>query len=293
MHTSQFKSGLKVLAPITLLSIAAGLQMLGALLFFKHEPNSVLILSYMLISFGIYLLNRYTDDEDCINCPEQKIYFKKDTSQFAIPIALLFIASVMLAAVALLTFWHLVLIFSGVLYSVSMIPWYKNNKLVFIRLKEVVILKNISVSLLWGITPFAIAASIGTTIQLPFYDLIVVVATFFLTTLINTTTCDVRDIEGDQLAGVKTLAAILGRTTTEIILFSIAIVTSVIVALLSLHGYIQSSTTLLFFIVILWTILVSLPTYLNTIKLPKVITEPLIDTQQILCGVALIVISVR
>lgn len=293
MYTTQLKSWLKFLAPITLLSIAAGLQMLGALLFFKHEPNLILILSYVLISFGIYLLNRFTDDEDCINCPEQKMYFQKNTSQIAIPLALLLIASIMLAAVALLTFWHLVLIFSGVLYSVSMIPWYKKNKLVFIRLKEVVILKNISVSLLWGVTPFAIAASIGTTIQLPFYDLIVVVATFFLTTLINTTTCDVRDIEGDRLAGVKTLAAILGHTITEIILFSLAIATSIIVALLSLHGYIQSSTTLLFFIVILWTILVSLPTYLNTIKLPKVITEPLIDTQQILCGVALIVISVR
>lgn len=293
MNTTPFKSWLKILAPILLLSFAAGLQMLGALLFFNLKPNLVLIFSYMLISFGIYLLNRFTDDEDCFNCPEQKIYFQKNTSLFIIPIVLLFAAYAMLAVLTLLTFWHILLILCGIVYSVSIVPWFKDNKLIFFRLKEVVVLKNISVSLLWGITPFAIAASLGTKIQLPIYDLIVVSSTFCLTTLINTTTCDVRDIEGDQLVGVKTLAAILGRTTIGITLFSLSVACGIFVGILSHLNYLHIGTTLLFFITVIWTLLVSIPAYMDSIKLPKSITEPLIDTQQILCGVALIIISIR
>jgi len=247
----------------------------------------------MIISFSIYLLNRYTDDEDSINCPEQKMYFQKKKSLSAIPIALIFISFVLLVSFSLLTIWHIVLIVCGVVYSVAMVPWLKNNKLVFLRLKDVVILKNITVSLLWGITPFAIAASIETQTHHALLDLIIVVFAFCLTTFINTTSCDVRDIEGDQMAGVRTIAAILGRNMTGIVLFSLAVVASVIVVLLAFLNYLHVNTIILFFVTILWTLLVSIPIYLQSIKLPKIITEPLIDTQQILCGVALIFISVQ
>jgi 4-hydroxybenzoate polyprenyltransferase len=293
MRTAYIKSWLKVFVPIALLSFAAGLQMLGALLFFNSEPNIILIISYMIISFSIYLLNRYTDDEDSINCPEQKLYFQKKKSLSAIPITLIAISFILLAALSLLTIWHIVLIVCGVIYSVAMVPWFKNNKIVFFRLKDVVILKNLSVSLLWGITPFAIAASYNTQFKPPLLDLIVVMSAFCLTTFINTTSCDVRDIEGDQIAGVRTIAAILGRNVTGIVLFCISVAGSVFVGILSYFNYLHANTILLFFITMSWTLLVSIPVYLQSIKIPKTITEPLIDTQQILCGLALIVISVH
>jgi 4-hydroxybenzoate polyprenyltransferase len=174
-----------------------------------------------------------------------------------------------------------------------MVPWFKNNKLVFFRLKDVVILKNISVSLLWGITPFAIAASTGPQMHPPVLDLIVVIFAFCLTTFINTTSCDVRDIEGDQLAGVRTIAAMLGRNVTGIILFCTAVMASVFVVLLAFNNCLHVNTIVLFFVTTLWTLLVSIPIYLQSIKIPKAITEPLIDTQQILCGVVLIFISLQ
>lgn len=293
MSTAYLRSWLKVFAPITLLSFAAGLQMFGALLFFKSDPNAALILAYMLISFGIYLLNRFTDDEDCFNCPEQKLYFQKKASFLAIPIALILIAFTLLAALSLLTEWHILLIICGIIYSVSIVPWLKNKKIVFLRLKEIVILKNISVSLLWGVTPFAIAATVGKQIELPLLDLVVVIFAFCLTTLINTTSCDVRDIEGDKLAGVRTIAAILGRNITGLVLLSLSVAASVFVAIVSYFNYLHTTTILLFFITVSWTLLVSIPVYLKSIKLPKTITEPLIDTQQILCGVVLIFISIQ
>lgn len=293
MNTAFLKSWLKIFAPIALLSFAAGLQMFGALLFFNSQPDSILIFTYMIISFSIYLLNRYTDDEDSINCPEQKLYFQKKTSLLAIPIALILLSLILLAFFSLLTIWHIILIVSGVIYSVAMVPWFKNNKLIFFRLKDVVILKNMSVSLLWGITPFAIAASTETVLNPPLLDLTVVIFAFCLTTFINTTSCDVRDIEGDQIAGVRTIAAILGRNVTGISLFCLSIAASVLVGILSYFNYLNVNTILLFFITILWTLLVSIPIYLKSINVPKAITEPLIDTQQILCGAALIVISLH
>jgi 4-hydroxybenzoate polyprenyltransferase len=247
----------------------------------------------MLISFGIYLLNRFTDDEDCFNCPEQKLLFQKKASLIAIPIFLILVAFTLLATLSLLTKWHILLIICGIIYSVSIVPWLQNNRIIFVRLKEIVVLKNISVSLLWGITPFAIAASTGTHTQLPLLDLIVVIFAFCLTTLINTTSCDVRDIEGDQIAGVRTIAAMLGRNVTGIVLLSLSVAGSVFVAVISYFNYINTNTILLFFITTIWTLLVSIPVYLKSVRLPKVITEPLIDTQQILCGVVLIFISIQ
>lgn len=293
MSTMYLRSWLKVFAPIALLSFAAGLQMFGALLFFNLKPNIVLILSYMLISFGIYLLNRFTDDEDCFNCPEQKFLFQKKTSLIAIPIFLILVSFILLTTLSLLTKWHILLIISGIIYSVSIVPWLQNNKIIFLRLKEIVVLKNISVSLLWGITPFAIAASTGTHTQLPFLDLIVVIFAFCLTTLINTTSCDVRDIEGDQIAGVRTIAAMLGRNVTGMVLLSLSVAGAVFVVVISYLNYLNTNTILLFFITVIWTLLVSIPVYLKSIRLPKMITEPLIDTQQILCGVVLIFISLH
>ncbi len=293
MSTAFLKSWFKIFAPIALLAFAAGLQMFGALLYFDSKPDAILIFSYVIISFSIYLLNRYTDDEDSINCPEQRMYFQRKKSLSAIPIAMIFISFVLLVSFSLLTIWHIVLIVCGVVYSVAMVPWLKNNKLVFLRLKDVVILKNISVSLLWGITPFAIAASTETTIHPSTLDLVVVIFAFCLTTFINTTSCDVRDIEGDQIAGVRTIAAILGRNMTGLILIGISVAASVFVGIVSYLGYLHANTILLFFITTLWTLLVSIPIYLKSINVPKIITEPLIDTQQILCGVALIFISVH
>jgi len=293
MRSEFLKSWLTIFAPIALLSLAAGLQMFGALLFFDLPPNGILVFSYMLISFSIYLLNRYTDDEDSINCPEQKLYFQKKSSLLAIPIILIFISFILLASFSLLTIWHIVLIVCGVIYSVAMVPWFKNSKLAFIRLQDVVILKNLSVSLLWGITPFAIAASSEPLMHPPALDLIVVIFAFCLTTFINTTSCDVRDIEGDKIAGVRTIAAILGRNVTGIVLFCLSVAAIVFVGVLSYLNHLHVNTILLFFVTMLWTLLVSIPVYLQSIKLPKTITEPLIDTQQILCGVVLIFISIQ
>jgi 4-hydroxybenzoate polyprenyltransferase len=290
MNTLVIRSGLKIFAPITLLSVAAGLQMIGALLFFRSELSTLHVLSYALISFGIYLLNRFTDDEDCINCPEQKVYFQNKGVLIIFPILILLTAVILLTAFSLLTAWHILLIISGISYSVALVPKVKHNRLVFFRIKDVIILKNISVSLLWGVIPFAIAATTA-KIHPPALDLLIVVFSFCLTTFINTTSCDVRDIDGDKIAGVRTFAGALGKDATGIILFSISIIGSVLVGILAFLNYIQQTTVFLFYVTILWTLIVSTPIYFKHFHLPKLITEPLIDTQQILCGVALIFIS--
>lgn len=291
MLTSTIKSGFRVYAPIALLSFAAGLQMIGALLFFRADLSNILVTAYAMISFGIYLLNRFTDNEDGINCPEQKIYFQRKKALIVFPVVILLSAVVLLAVSSLLTEWHILLIICGISYSIAIVPGFKNNRLVFFRIKDVVILKNISVSLLWGVIPFAIAAT-EARVHPPMIDLLVVIFSFCLTTFINTTSCDVRDIEGDQLAGIKTFAGALGRNITGIVLYSLAIIGGTFVGVLASLNYIQQTTIFLFYVTIIWTLIVSIPIYFKHMNLPKVITEPLIDTQQVLCGITLIFIAI-
>jgi len=61
---------------------------------------------------------------------------------------------------------------------------------------------------------------------------------------------------------------------------------------MSAAGLLGSDTILLFYATLAWTVIVSIPVYASSIRLPKIVTEPLIDTHLILCGVMLIVISI-
>ena len=50
---------------------------------------------------------------------------------------------------------------------------------------------------------------------------------------------------------------------------------------------------LLFFVTVVWTVLAALPLYAPRLGLPKGISEPLIDTQQVFCGMGLIFLAMR
>jgi 4-hydroxybenzoate polyprenyltransferase len=161
-------------------------------------------------------------------------------------------------------------------------------------LKDVLFLKNLSVSVFWGLSSFIIAGGQkGAVIPVEKADLFIIVAAFCLTTLINTTTCDVRDVEGDRLAGVKTLATNFGKKTVGLMLLAVGVSASLIVGIYSMNGRIgRGGAAVLFFSAVIWTCFVALPMYLKEFHLPKKISEPLIDTQQVFCGVALIILSV-
>jgi 4-hydroxybenzoate polyprenyltransferase len=292
MVSGNIKAAVKMLGPVAWLAFAAGLQMLGALLFFKAPLDPILISTYTIIAFGIYLLNRFTDKEDSYNCPEQKMFFQRKSTLIAFPIALIILSTLVLAVSNRLVLWHLVLVVSGILYSISIIPFIRNKSLCFIRLKDILFVKNVAVSLLWGIMPFAIAASQKTSTTPQKIELVTIIAAFCLSTLINTTSCDVRDVEGDRHAGAETIPTQFGINFTVFFLLLLGIIGSLFVAANFYLGNIGKAALCLFFATLLWTGIVAAPIYTKGLKLPKVISEPLIDTQQIFCGISLIVFSV-
>jgi 4-hydroxybenzoate polyprenyltransferase len=293
MESESFKGTIRMLGPIAWLALAAALQMLGALLFFRLPIDLILIFSAAFITFGVYLLNRFTDDEDSFNYPDQKFYFQNKNHLKAIPILLIAFSIFILLVTARLVPWHVFLIIGGILYSINIIPAIQSSSLRFIRLKDVLLLKNLSVSVFWGMSSLIIASGQkGAVIPAEKTDLFIIAAAFCLTTLINTTTCDVRDIEGDRLAGVRTLATYLGEKAVGLILLSLGVSACLFVSIHSMNGRIGRGAALLFFSSVLWTCFVALPLYLKRLNLPKLISEPLIDTQQVFCGVALIVLSI-
>jgi 4-hydroxybenzoate polyprenyltransferase len=289
MESATFKSVLKIFAPTTFLGFAAGLEMFAAQIYFKTPPDIILVLTSVALSFSIYMLNKFTDEEDSYNCPEQRLFFQRKTFLILLPVLMIIISMLTLIFSSRLALWHIILVVSGVFYSVTMVPFIKNRKLVFLRLKDVIILKNVTVGVMWGVTPFAIALTQANEIP-PLTDLVIVIFAFCLTTLINSTTCDVRDMVGDRYAGVKTIPTQLGIRNTFNLLGVISLISALIISIIALSGLICIETIILFYATLIWTAIVSLPMYIK-IKIPKIVTDPLTDSHLILCAVLLIIIS--
>jgi len=291
METIPFKAVVRMLGPIAWLAIAAGLQMVGALLFFKAPVDLILVFTGATITFGVYLLNRFTDDEDSYNYPEQRMFFQKKSILIALPIGLIATSMALLAITKRLVAWHIILIVFGILYSVSVIPFIRNKSLCFIRLKNILFVKNIAVSLLWGITPFALAASQQFSVMPEKPDLLIAVVSFCLTTFITAIAYDVPDVEGDRYAGVLTIATRFGEKFTAHFLLYAGIIASLIVGISYTMGKIGLPVLILFFANILWTGIVTLPAFIIRIPVLKSYIKPLLDSQCVFCGISLIVFS--
>ncbi len=291
MKSGPILAAIRMLGPIAWLSFAAGLQMLGALLFFKAPIDFVLILTYALITFGIYMLNRFTDTEDAYNCPEQKMFFQKKSNSSIIPILLFIFSFLILSLTSRLVVWHVILISCGVLYSVSIIPFIKNQSLCFVRFKDILYVKNVIVSLLWGISPFAIVAAQHYSFSPNKTDIFIIVLAFSLTTLITAITYDVPDLFGDLHTGVKTFVTHFGEKFTAFFLLSLWIIGCLFVGIDYLLGNIGKSVTVLFFATMLWTSIVTIPVFIKKFHIPRSCIKPLLDSQCVFCGISLIFFS--
>jgi len=291
MDTGTLKATVKMLGPIAWLAFAAGLQMLGALLFFKAPVDWILISTGALITFGVYMLNRFTDEEDGYNYPEQKIFFQNKSVLIALPIALIAFSILLLSITGRLVPWHIVLIVFGILYSLSIIPFIRNKSLCFIRLKDILFVKNISVSLLWGITPFALAASQKNAVMPGKADLLIAVTAFCLTTFITAIAYDVPDAEGDKHVGISTFTTRFGKKITRNFLFLMGILGCLFVGTIYVIGKIEIPALTLFFANVFWTGIVTVPVFIEGKQPLKLFIKPLLDSQCVFCGISLIIFS--
>lgn len=202
------------------------------------DPVATAIL--MLVVFAVYNLNRKTDeDEDAINHTERYSFTKKYESILFYSAICSFAVAFCLSALQglgslILTTLPLV---AGIVYSVPLFP----ARFGFRRLKEVPFMKSLIVAFSWTIPATLLPICHA---GLPTNAATGIVGGFFLLqTFTNTVVCDLRDVKGDAVSGVRTIPTLLGSRRTLFLLIGLNI--SIGAALVLAGEFLSSSYTAL------------------------------------------------
>lgn len=175
-------------------------------------PCSMPLLFIMFLStYSVYNINRKTDEkEDAINHSKRHSFTKKYETFLSTTAILAYILVILLAlccgikTVVIST----IPLLCGILYSIAWIP----ERFKYRRLKDVPFAKNIVIAFAWASTP-ALLPVYSTESRTGMVTFIVFIF-FFMLVFINSVLFDMRDIEGDAVAGVKTIPVILGIPLT-------------------------------------------------------------------------------
>jgi 4-hydroxybenzoate polyprenyltransferase len=189
--------------------------------------SALLLIATFCLAFSVYNLNKVSDlKEDLINQPDRARFVKKyrDYILFAcfesINIAVILAFFTNPAAILVILFPFYV----GLLYSVGVRR---------LRIKNVKVLKNIMIA--GAITVGAALLPLAVHVDIPFIVLLVAYW-FFLKVFIDSVVLDVRDIEGDRKAGVRTIPVSLGRNKTRNLLLFLNSTLIMWLALSLYHG---------------------------------------------------------
>lgn len=164
-----------------------------------------------LVTFFAYYFNKITDKvEDSINDP--RLYSDKRVfHRFGLLFGFFFVSYL-----CMFTNFD-TLVISSISIIVSVLYSFKFTSL-FPRLKEIVGIKSILVALSWAFTgtllPIGGQSLNGISVVLVFLYI-------FIQLLVNTIICDIRDIEGDIVSGVRTIPIVLGINKTRNLLFCV------------------------------------------------------------------------
>jgi 4-hydroxybenzoate polyprenyltransferase len=168
--------------------------------------SALLLIATFFLAMSVYNLNKVSDlEEDVINQPERARFIKKnrDYIVFAclesvnIAVVLAFFANPAAILVILFPFYV------GVFYSMGVRR---------LRLKNFLVLKNIMIAM--AVTVGAVLLPLAVHVNIPLI-LLLIAYWIFLKVFIDSVVLDVRDIEGDRKAGVRTIPVSLGRNKTR------------------------------------------------------------------------------
>jgi len=168
------------------------------------------------IIFAIYLLNRYTDiKEDFANDIGKLLFFTSRKFLFQIGIISLCFVLFVLTIERKLTAFPVLLVVIGILYSFRMIPWYNADQgLHFRRLKEFMLIKNLIVATLWGGFVFILPSILADSPLHLTRQTTALIVGFIISTFSNTLFSDIRDLEGDRIAGNQTIPVTFGTRSS-------------------------------------------------------------------------------
>ncbi len=183
------------------LSFGAAIVALATIFLMEKQVVWELLFIPFSGSFLIYNFNRLTDsNEDQINIPERHIFIQKYGKGILTVSILIYLASLYLA-------------FRANLYvlALTLIPVAGAFAYSYFRFKRFFLIKNLIVSLSWGISTLLVGAYFQ-----EFDLLLLAIYVFFsLQFLINVIIFDIKDIRGDSLYKIETLPDKVGIEKTK------------------------------------------------------------------------------
>jgi 4-hydroxybenzoate polyprenyltransferase len=195
-------------------------------------------LTFMGIIFGIYTLNRFTDTtEDFTNDLGRLLFFQGKRVFLFLACTSLAVSFGLLLYLEKLNWMHLLLLAMGSGYSYRLVPWYSRGAgLRFVRIKEMTLLKNLSVSFLWGASVFVVPILYSGAVLLDAKTVGLLAAGLFLSTFNNTLFDDILDEPGDLVAGIKTIPTAWGVLKSQYLLMALDMAWLAAVAALWIGG---------------------------------------------------------
>jgi 4-hydroxybenzoate polyprenyltransferase len=151
--------------------------------------------------FFVYTINRFTDEEDRINTPERYDFFRRRAKAWILGSSGLLIIALSLAASNIATFSIMAAsLLGGVIYN-------------FTGLKKIFLFKNIAIGYSWMMIPLLVGSCYG-AFNFPLLTIALVV--FFNIGICSSIVCDIKDISGDAIFGVKTIPVVFGVRKAKI-----------------------------------------------------------------------------
>ncbi|MGD9936001.1 MAG: UbiA family prenyltransferase [Methanoregulaceae archaeon] len=201
----------------------------------RLEPLVPVLAIMMLVPFSVYNMNRKTDEEeDSINRQDRYSFTKRYERPLFYGALLAYLVAVLIAAayglIAVLV--TLVPLIAGIFYSVPILPRCFGYR----RLKEIPVMKNLVVGGSWSLILVLLpVVANGAPVTL---ETCLSLLFFFTYAFIASSLPDMRDREGDALAGVRTIPVLIGVQRTKGVLGLMNWTTACVVVMLGIGAMI-------------------------------------------------------
>jgi len=199
-----------------------------------RTPTWDLLLMAYLFSFGGYSINRISDiGQDAVSHPDRTAYLKNRIGWLKGGVAVCFGVGYFLAFLRNLVFFSALLIPLALAFAYSVGSERMKAKTGVSRLKEMTLVKNVTVSFGWSLVPFLVGLYF---LQLP--AAVFALAPFiFLRLMTNTIFFDQRDMAADASFGVRTLPVKMGIGGSSRVMDVIDIASGVYLACVIVSGF--------------------------------------------------------
>ena len=201
------------------ISTAATGVALSTMLLTELRPDPLALAIVFAATFFVYSLNRLTDiEEDFRNVPDRAAF----TDRYGVPF---FVAGVALYLGAIAAAFRLGIAGAPFL----LLPAVVAGLYSLARVKRILLIKNLIVGLSWGIIPLGVGVYYG-VVRSP--EILVSFGFFTVTLTVAAAVFDIKDIDGDRAAGIRTVPTAFGPRVTR--LGALAVTVTVAIATVAL-----------------------------------------------------------